>query len=85
MKELNLLIWVSQLGFSTAVPLAAFVLLGVWLHNSRGWGLWVIFAGIGLGLFSAISGFINTLKTLQRISGDKKRPGPTAVFFNEHD
>ena len=85
MKELNLLVWITQLGFSTAVPLAGFVILGVWLHRAHGWGLWAVFAGIALGLFSAISGFVNTLKSLQRLAGDKKKPEQMPIAFNEHE
>lgn len=85
MKELNLLVWITQLGFSTAVPLAGFVILGVWLHRAHGWGLWVVFAAVALGLFSAISGFVNTLRTLQRMTGDKKKTQPPPIAFNEHD
>ena len=32
MKDFNLLIWLAQLGLSTAFPLAGFILLGVWLR-----------------------------------------------------
>ena len=85
MKDLNLLLWLTQLGLSTAVPLAVFVLLGVWLHRAQGWGLWVIFAGVAVGLITAISGFVNTLKTLQRMTAEKKKPRQKPVAFNEHD
>ena len=44
MKDLSLLIWLTQLGFSVAFPLAGFILLGVWLHDRFGWGQWVIWA-----------------------------------------
>ncbi len=85
MKDINLFVWLTQLGISTAVPLAGFVLLGVWLHQSQGWGLWVIFVGVALGLFSAISGFINTLNTLHRMTEDGKKTAQPPVSFNEHD
>ena len=32
MKDLNLIVWLTQLGMSVAVPLAGFVLLAVWLR-----------------------------------------------------
>ena len=34
MKQYQLLIWLTQLGLSVALPLAGFVLLGVWLHTA---------------------------------------------------
>lgn len=83
MKDLNLLMWLAQLGLSVAAPLAGFVLLAVWLHSSCGWGLWVIFVGVFLGLAAAISAFRKTLRTLSGMSKDKKEPPP--ISFNEHN
>ena len=59
MKDGNLLIWLTQLGLSVAVPLAVFLGGAVWLHRSRGWGTWIVWAGLLLGLSSAVSGFGN--------------------------
>ncbi len=84
MKNLQLLTWLTQLGLSTAVPLAGFVLLAVWLKNRFGLGNWVLFAGIGLGLFSAIDGFYKSLKALDGLSKEKKGETPP-VSFTEHD
>lgn len=84
MKNINLLVWLTQLGLSVSIPLAIFVLLGVWLHNRFGWGSWVIFVGIALGLYCAVDGFRASLRTLQRIS-DEKPAEPPAVSFNDHD
>ena len=83
MKDLQLLTWLTQLGLSTAVPMAGFVLLGVWLRNHCGWGNWVLFVGIGLGLLFAIDGFVRSLKLLDQMSRDKKKTPP--VSFGEHD
>lgn len=83
MKDLQLLTWLTQLGLSTAVPLAGFVLLGVWLHNRFGLGNWVLFVGIGLGLLFAIDGFVRSLKHLSELGKDKKKKPP--VSFGEHD
>ena len=83
MKNLQLLTWLTQLGLSTAVPLAGFVLLAVWLKNRFGFGNWVLFVGIGLGLFSAINGFYKSLKILtqqEKDSGKEKSP----VSYTEH-
>ena len=56
MKDLHLLAWLTQLGLSTALPLAGFVLLAVWLMNRFNLGIWVLFCGIGLGFYYAIDG-----------------------------
>lgn len=84
MKDLNLLVWLTQLGLSVALPLGGFVILAVWLHNSLGWGEWVIWAGLVLGFICAVQGFRDSLKILERISRDKKQDDP-GVSFNEHN
>jgi len=84
MKDLNLLVWLSQLGISVALPLAGFVLLGVWLHQQLQWGIWVIFAGIALGLLSAIQGLRNSLKAMEQMTKEKKEQIPP-ITFNQHD
>ena len=84
MKNLQLLTWLTQLGLSTAIPLAGFVLLAVWLKDRFGLGNWVLFLGIGLGVFSAIDGFYKSLKALEKLSKDKKKDQPP-ISFTEHD
>ena len=85
MKELSLLVWLTQLGLSVAFPLAGFVLLAVWLRSSLGWGDWVIWAGLILGLGGAVNGFRHSLKAMELLSRDKKKKkDPPSVAFNEH-
>lgn len=84
MKDLSLLVWLSQLGLSVAAPPALFILLAVWLHKTYHWGVWVIWVAIGLGVYCAINGFIHSLRTLERLSADKKQEKPS-VSFNDHD
>lgn len=84
MKNLHLLIWLTQLGLSTAGPLVGFAWLAVWLRNRYDLGLWVIFVGIGFGLASAIDGFVRNLKVLSGLSKDKEKKAPP-VSFGEHD
>ena len=83
MKDLHLLIWLTQLGLSTVGPLAGCVLLAVWLHNRFQWGSWVIWVGAILGFIMAIDGFRNSLKLMNRQCKSKKEPPPLA--FNDHD
>ena len=84
MKDLNLLIWLTQLGFSVAMPLAGFILLGVWLHQSCGWGVWAVWAGIAIGLSSAIRGFRSAVRSMAQMSKDRKNDDPPPVSFNDH-
>lgn len=84
-KDVNMLIWLTQLGISVALPLVGFTVLGVWLHSSRGWGRWVIFAGLILGFSGAVNGFRSSLRVLSGMAVDKKESGPHPLSFNEHD
>lgn len=84
MKNLNLLVWLTQLGLSVAVPLAGFILLAVWLHNSMHWGRWVLWVGILLGIISAFDGLVRSLRLLDRMDR-KKDCEPPPVSFNDHD
>lgn len=84
MKDLSLLTWLTQLGLSVALPPAVLILLAVWLRNTFGWGQWVIWVGIALGLYCAVDGFRTSLKVMERMSGGKKEE-KTPVSFNDHD
>lgn len=85
MRNVSLLVFLTQLGLSVALPLAGFIALAVWLRNAFDWGSWVIWAGIILGLFSAVHGFLSTLKAMQRLSEGKKESKPEEISFNDHD
>lgn len=85
MKDLNLLVWLTQLGLSVAVPPALLIWLATWLHCDCGWGQWVIWAGIVLGAVLAIDGLRLSLKTLERLSRSKSGDPPPPVSFNDHD
>lgn len=84
MKDISLLVWLAQLGFSVAFPLAGFILLAVWLRDRWGWGDWVLWAGIALGIICAIDGFRSSVRAMSRLAKDKKKD-PPPVSFNDHD
>lgn len=83
-KDLGLLVWLSQLGLSVALPPLVLIGLAVWLRNRFGWGQWVIWVGIALGLYCAVTGFISTMRTMSALTKDKTKENQT-VSFNEHD
>ena len=83
MKDLNLLVWLSQLGLTVVVPPVGFILLGVWLRNRFAWGNWVIWVAVVLGTYCAITGLVSTLKALSRMTGEKKQE--KKIVFNDHD
>lgn len=88
MKELNMLVWITQLGISVAAPLAGFTLLGLWLRMRFSLGIWVIFAALALGIIGAINGLRTSLKAMERMdstNGKNKAAVPPPLSFNEHE
>lgn len=85
MKHVRSLIWLTQLGLSVAVPPICFILLAVWLRSNHGWGSWVIWAGIVLGVYSAVEGFRAAIKAMALMDKySKKEKEEPPVSFNEH-
>lgn len=86
MKNINMLVWLTQLGLSVAAPLAGFILLAVWLRQRFDLGIWVLIAGLILGVSSAVDGFRASLKAMEQMNPSKdKDQEPNPISFNEHD
>lgn len=85
MKNLSMLVWLTQLGFSVVAPLAGFILLAVWLRERFDLGIWVLILGIVLGVVGAVDGLRTSLKAMEIMSKDKKDEAPPPVSFNDHD
>ncbi len=83
MKDIKLLVWLTQLGLSVALPLAGFIFLALWLRERFSLGGWVLIIGIVLGLITAMDGLRQSLKILDRLSG--KKQDPPSPSFNDHD
>lgn len=85
MKELRLLVWITQLGLSIAFPLAGFLLLALWLQRRFSLGSWVLLLGLLFGLVGAVDGFRSSMKAMKIMAGEpKKDDGPPPVSFNDH-
>ena len=84
MKNAKLLIWLTQLGISVAAPLGGFVWLAAWLRQRFELGVWVILAGIFVGIVCAVDGLRVSLKAMERM-GQEKKDEPPPVSFNEHE
>ena len=84
MKNLHLIVWLTQLGLSTAVPLVGFIWLAVWLRDRFNLGAWVLLVGIGLGVYSAVDGLRSSLRTLEKLSKKEQQDAPPRSF-NDHD
>lgn len=85
MKNISLIVWLTQLGFSIAFPLAGFILLAVWLRSRFDLGIWVLIVGIILGIIGAIDGLRSSLKAMERLSKNNSESDPPPVSFNDHD
>jgi len=72
LKNMNLLVWLTQLGLSVALPPLGFVLLAVWLRDRFSWGSWVIWVGIVLGVVCAIDGLRVSLRSMEKMSRNKE-------------
>ena len=76
MRDLKMLVWLTQLGLSIARPPAGFVWLAVWLRGRFSLGNWVIFVGIVLGIAGAVDGFRSSLKAMQMMEKQNRRNEP---------
>lgn len=85
MKDVKLLVWLTQLGLSVAVPPVLLILFALWLRDSCGWGNWVVWAGIVVGILMAIDGLRTSLKAMQRFIPPNQNKEPPPVSFNDHD
>ena len=82
MKNLSLLVWLTQLGLSVAVMPALAILLAVWLKAKFSLGAWILWVGAGLGIYWAVMGLVSSLRTMERLSRKKKKDLPPS--FNDH-
>lgn len=85
MKDISLIVWLTQFSMSVVAPLVCAPLLAVWLRNQFGWGQWVIWVGVAIGAVCAVDGLRTSLKLMSRLSKRKKDPEPPPVSFNDHD
>ena len=84
MKDLKLLVWLTQLGMSVVLPPTVLIMLAVWLRDRQDWGAWVIWIAIILGMVCAVDGLRTSLKAMEKMSEDKKKP-LEGVSFNNHE
>lgn len=88
MKDLSLLVWLTQLGLSVALPPAGMIFLATWLRDRFSLGNWIIWVAIVIGLICAIDGLRVSLKSLERLTRNKNnedKEDPPTVSFNEHE
>ena len=84
MKNMSLLIWLTQLGISVAMPLIGLIWMGVWLKARFDWGAWVIVVCAVLGIVFAIDGLRYSLRLMDRTAKSETKE-ENKISFNEHD
>ena len=82
MKNVNMLIWLTQLGISVAAPLGGFIWLGAWLRQRFQLGVWVVLVCFFLGIVCAIDGMRARLKAMERMSKEKNEEPPPVSFYD---
>ena len=82
MKTLELILWVTQFGFSLLVPPCLLLMLAHWLQGKFGFGLWCPLVLGFLGLLISFSTARANWKAMRKTaeSGSKQPP----VSFNDH-
>ena len=85
MRTIRMLTWFTQLGLSAATPLVVFILAAVWLRDRFQLGDWVVWVGVLLGVYGAISGFRYVVAAMRREAEAeaKEKPAPP-TSFNDH-
>lgn len=84
MKDLSMLVWLSQAGISVAAPPVVFIMCALWLREQFGLGDWCIWAALILGIFCAVSGFRQCLSLMEKMSKKNSKDTEPVPGFNEH-
>lgn len=85
MKLLNLLLWVTQFGFSLVFPMCFFLYLASWLRQRFGLGMWIVVVFGILGLLTTISTARTGLAAMRKAAEEaSSRSDPPPTAFNDH-
>lgn len=85
MKVLNLLLWVTQFGFSIMFPMCFFLLLAIWLQNKFSLGMWIIVVFGILGLLTTVSTVKSCLRSLLKAAEEASPQKDRPIAFNKHN
>lgn len=85
MKLLNLLLWVTQFGFSILFPICFFLLLATWLQDKFGFGMWIIAVCGIIGLLTSVSTVRSCLAAIRKAADEVSSGKEPPIAFNNHD
>lgn len=83
MKDLKILTWLTQLGFSILSPMLLCILGAVWLRDHMALGDWIVILGILLGLMGAVGSGMTFFRAF--VPKEPKKPQSPPIGFNEHE
>lgn len=83
MKDLHMLVWLTQTGISVAAPPVVFLVIAVRLRDRFGLGAWCIWLALALGIICAVSGLRQSLHLMDNMA-KKNSPETPVPGFNEH-
>ena len=84
MKILNLLLWVTQFGFSIMFPLCFFLWLGSWLQAKFSLGIWIVIVFGVLGLLTTVSTVKSCMRSLLKAANEASPQKEAPIAFNKH-
>lgn len=84
MKDLHMLVWLTQTGISVAAPPVVFLLGAIWLRDRFGVGVWCIWLALALGILCAVSGLRQSLQLMEKMAKKNSPEEPPVPGFNEH-
>ena len=84
MKQLQKLLWLTQLGVSLVTPPLLCLLLGPLAQSKWGWGTWVMVAAILIGLAASACSAASFLRYCKRNS-EREEKGDKPIAFNNHE
>lgn len=84
MKQLQKLLWLTQLGVSLVTPPLLCLLLGHLAQSKWGWDTWVMVAAILIGLAASACSAASFLRYCKRNS-EKEGKGDKPIAFNNHE
>ena len=84
MKILSLILWVTQFGLSILLPPCFFLLLGFWLQQKFGFGLWIL-AVLGiLGALISVGTARANWRAMRKEAEAAAGSGKPPISFNDH-
>ena len=87
MKQISLLLWVTQFGFSILFPVCFFLVAGTWLQDRFDLGPWILVVCGVIGLLTSVSTTRSCIRAMRKEADAQKKESDQVppVAFNDHD